>query len=133
MALLLTAFASTHAQTRDTTATSKDSIYTNVEIQASFPGGNVAWLRYLNKNLRYPDSEVNAGIQGTVIVQFDVDKMGQVSNIHAIDFPKNAEGLKREAERLIRQSRLWMPAILNGRQVSSRKQQPIVFKLGSIN
>ena len=51
-----------------------DKTFTKVEIESEFPGGAAAWLRYLNKNLRYPDDAVNNEIQGTVVVQFIVDK-----------------------------------------------------------
>ena len=105
-----------------------DKTFTKVEIESSFPGGAAAWLRYLNKNLRYPDDAVNNEIQGTVIVQFIVDKEGNVSDVQAISGPDNG-GLRDEAVRVIKKSGKWTPAIQNGRQVKSYKKQPIVFKL----
>ena len=107
-----------------------DKTFTKVEIESQFPGGSAAWLRYLNKNLRYPDDAVNNEIQGTVIVQFIVDKEGIVSDVEAISGPDNG-GLRDEAVRVIKKSGKWTPAIQNGRQVKSYKRQPIVFKLES--
>jgi protein TonB len=107
-----------------------DKTFTKVEIESSFPGGDGAWLRYLNKNLRYPDDAVNNEIQGTVIVQFIVDKEGNVSDVSAIAGPDNG-GLREEAVRVIKRSGKWTPAIQNGRQVKSYKKQPIVFRLES--
>jgi protein TonB len=107
-----------------------DKTFTKVEIESSFPGGDQAWLRYLNKNLRYPDDAVNNEIQGTVVVQFIVDKEGNVSDVHAQSGPDQG-GLREEAERVIKKSGKWTPAIQNGRQVKSYKRQPIVFKLES--
>ncbi len=46
--------------------TDYDKTFTKVEIESSFPGGPQAWLRYLNKNLRFPDEAVNNEISGTV-------------------------------------------------------------------
>jgi len=105
-----------------------DKTFTKVEIESAFPGGSAAWLRYLNKNLRYPDDAVNNEIQGTVVVQFIVDKEGNVSDVQAISGPENG-GLRDEAVRVIKKSGKWTPAIQNGRQVKSYKKQPIVFKL----
>lgn len=105
-----------------------DKTFTKVEIESAFPGGVVAWLRYLNRTLRYPDEAVNNRIQGVVIVQFIVDKQGNISDVHAISGPDRG-GLREEAVRAIRNSGKWTPAVQNGRQVKSYKKQPIVFKL----
>jgi protein TonB len=105
-----------------------DKTFTKVEIESTFPGGPAAWLRYLNKNLRFPDEAVNNEISGTVVVQFIVDKEGNVSDVEAISGP-DAGGLRDEAVRVIRKSGKWQPAIQNGRQVKSYKKQPIVFKM----
>jgi len=107
-----------------------DKTFTKVEIESEFPGGAAAWLRYLNKNLRYPDDAVNNEIQGTVVVQFIVDKEGNVSDVQAIQGPDNG-GLRDEAVRVIKKSGKWTPAVQNGRQVKSYKKQPIVFRLES--
>jgi protein TonB len=107
-----------------------DKTFTKVEIESAFPGGDQAWLRYLNKNLRYPDDAVNNEIQGTVTVQFIVDKEGNVSDVTAISGPDQG-GLREEAVRVIKKSGRWTPAVQNGRNVKSYKKQPIVFKLES--
>jgi len=105
-----------------------DKTFTKVEIESKYPGGDGAWLRYLNKNLRYPDDAVNNEIQGTVYVQFIVDKEGNVSDVTAISGPDQG-GLREEAVRVIKKSGHWDPAIQNGRQVKSYKKQPINFGL----
>jgi protein TonB len=105
-----------------------DKTFTKVEIESEYPGGAAAWLRYLNKNFRYPDEAVNNEIQGTVVVQFIVDKEGNVSDVQAISGPSDG-GLREEAVRVIKKSGKWTPAVQNGRQVKSYKKQPIVFKL----
>ncbi|HEY4208027.1 MAG TPA: TonB family protein [Puia sp.] len=107
-----------------------DKTFTKVEIESEYPGGPAAWLRYLNKNFRYPDEAVNNEIQGTVVVQFIVDKEGMVSDVQAISGPTEG-GLREEAIRVIKKSGKWTPAVQNGRQVKSYKKQPIVFKLES--
>ncbi|HYF33265.1 MAG TPA: TonB family protein [Chitinophagaceae bacterium] len=103
-----------------------DKTFTKVEIESEYPGGASAWQRYLNKNLRYPQDAIDNEIQGTVIVQFIVDKAGVVSEVEAISGPQE---LRDEAVRVIKKSGSWTPAVQNGRQVKSYKKQPIVFRL----
>jgi protein TonB len=95
--------------------------WTKVEIPSEYPGGLAAWQRFLNRNLR-PNDE----LEGTVEVQFIVDKDGNVSEVQALTGP---EELRREAERVIKKSGKWTPAIQNGHQVKSLKKQPIIFRL----
>ena len=103
-----------------------DKTFTKVEIESSYPGGAAAWQRYLIKTLRYPQEAQDNEIQGTVVVQFIVDKAGVVSDVEAISGPQE---LRDEAVRVIKKSGQWTPAVQNGRQVKSYKKQPIVFRL----
>jgi hypothetical protein len=42
--------------------TTKETIYSKVEIEAAYPGGPMAWSNYLKKNLRYPGRAEDNGI-----------------------------------------------------------------------
>ena len=106
--------------------TDYDKTFTKVEIESEYPGGASAWQRYLNKSLRYPQDAIDNEIQGTIVVQFIVDKQGIVSEVEAISGPNE---LRDEAVRVIKKSGQWTPAVQNGRQVKSYKKQPIVFRL----
>lgn len=97
--------------------------WTKVEIPSEYPGGIAAWQRFLNRNLR-PSDEA----QGTVVVEFIVDKEGNVSDVQAVSGP---EELRAESVRVIRKSGKWTPAIQNGHQVKSVKRQPIIYRLES--
>ena len=103
-----------------------DKTFTKVEIESEYPGGSAAWIRYLYKTLRYPQEAQDNEIQGTIVVQFIVDKSGMVSSVEAVSGPKE---LREEAVRVIKKSGQWTPAVQNGRQVKSYKKQPIVFRL----
>jgi periplasmic protein TonB len=105
-----------------------DRIRLKVEIESEYPGGAMAWQRFLNKNVRYPNQAVEDGIQGPVVVQFIVDKEGNVSDVVAVSGP---DELRAEAVRVIKKSGKWTPAIQNGHQVKSYKRQPIVFRLAT--
>jgi len=97
--------------------------WTKVEIPSEYPGGMPAWQRFLNRNLHFPPVE---DVQGTVVVQFIVDKDGSVSEVEAMSGP---DELRAEAVRVIKKSGKWTPAIQNGHQVRSVKKQPIIFRL----
>ena len=104
-------------------------IWTKVEIESMYPSGPEGWLRFLNKNLHYPEEAQNIEVQGVVMVQFIVDEKGNVSNVQAVSGPETG-GLREEAVRVIKKSGNWTAAIQNGRQVKSYKRQPITFRMG---
>ena len=106
--------------------TGKDTVVIRVEIESYFPGGDLAWIRFLNTHLTYPAKAVRKKIEGTVIVQFIVDKNGVLSDISAISGP---ELLQTAAVEVIKNSPRWKPAIQDGRAVKSYKKQPISFRL----
>jgi protein TonB len=103
-----------------------DKTFTKVEIESEYPGGTSAWARYLNKTLQYPQDAIDNEVQGQVVVQFIVDKEGNVSDVQAVSGP---DELRKEAERVIKKSGKWTAAEQNGRKVKSYKKQPITFRL----
>lgn len=108
--------------------TDYDKTFTKVEIESEYPGGPAAWIRYMQKNLVYPEEASSAEIQGQVVVRFIVDKEGKVSDVEAVSGPNE---LRDAAVRVIQHSGSWTPAVQNGRKVKSYKSQPINFKLES--
>ncbi len=103
-----------------------DIVFRKVEIESEYPGGTGAWAAFLNRRLDYPQDAIDQGVQGTVMIEFIVDKQGRVSNVIPISGP---EELIKAAIAVIKQSGQWKPAIQNGIQVNSYKRQPITFKL----
>jgi protein TonB len=101
-------------------------IFIPIQKESEYPGGIPAWQRYLTRNLRIPQVAIDNGISGTVVVQFVVDKDGNVSNVVALSGP---EELRDEAVRVIKKSGKWTPALQNGSHVASYKKQPIVVRI----
>jgi periplasmic protein TonB len=104
------------------------SAFFKVEIESEFPGGPSAWLKYLNSHLTYPNKAVRKRIQGTVLLQFIVDKEGRISELRALS---GDPILEEAALKAMEDSPRWIPAIQDGRAVKSYKKQPIVFKLSA--
>jgi protein TonB len=102
--------------------------FTKVEIPSDYPGGLEAWKRFMIRNLRYPQEAVDQNIQGFVVVQFIVDRQGNVSDVEAVSGPQE---LRAEAVRVIKKSGKWTPAIQNGHPVRSYKKQPVGFQLAN--
>jgi periplasmic protein TonB len=103
-----------------------DTTLDKVEIESSFPGGDAGWIRFLNTHLVYPPKAVRKSVQGTVVVQFIVEKDGSLSNIEAISGPAL---LQEAAVTVLKESPRWKPAFQNNKKVKSYKKQPITFKL----
>lgn len=99
----------------------------NDEKESDYPGGLKGWQHYLLKNLKYPERAMNGSVQGQVIVDFVVDKVGNVTDPYisaSVEY-----SLDEEALRIIKESGKWEPAFQNAHNVKSYKRQPINFRL----
>ena len=110
------------------TGADKDKTYARVTMEAYFPGGQRAWLIFLQDNLDYPKKAKRKNIQGTVIVTFMVNVDGTLSDIQAASGP---EELKQAAIDVVKKSPNWSPAVSNGKKIQSYKKQPINFSIQS--
>jgi TonB family protein len=109
------------------TGASAESI-TPLEIDteaASFPGGEDSLQDYIRTNLVYPADCLRQGIQGSVLVSFMADALGNISEVGIYE-GVNYE-LDKEAERLVKSMPRWIPASKNGKKVDSKFILPITF------
>ena len=107
----------------------ENKIWTKVEKEAEYPGGDAAWRSYLMNNLRGEvpvDNGANAGVY-QVIVKFIVSKDGSLSDISCESDP--GYGMCSEAVRVIKKTKSWRPANQNGREVNAYRRQPITFQV----
>jgi len=98
-----------------------------VEVMPAFPGGEMEMMKYLSKNLKYPEKAKDADAQGTVLISFIVDKEGLISNPiikRSIGF-----GCEEEAIRVIEKMPAWSPGKMNGQTVNVEYVLPIRFTL----
>lgn len=97
------------------------------DVEAGFPGGPAAMMKWINDNVKYPQTSIEMNEQGRVFLSFVVEKDGSISNVKvergiSID-------LDREAKRVVRKMPKWVPGESAGRAVRARCRLPINFQL----
>ena len=122
MLVLLFSFITSTAQTKK-----KDMVFDVVEVMPQFPGGQIAMLQYLMKNIKYPEQAMKEGIQGRVAVRFIVEKDGSISDVKPVLSVHPL--LNKEAVRVVESMPKWSPGKHNGKPVRVRFNLPVMFKL----
>ena len=122
MLVLLFSFMTSTAQTKK-----NNMVFDVVEVMPQFPGGQIAMLQYLMKNIKYPEQAMKEGIQGRVAVRFIVEKDGSISDVKPILSVHPL--LNKEAVRVVESMPKWTPGKHNGKPVRVRFNLPVMFKL----
>lgn len=121
-----------------------EEIFKVVEEQPSFPGcehlesvserltcSNAKLQEFIYQHLQYPAIARENGVEGTVVVQFVVDKSGKIKNIRLVRDIGAECG--QEALRLVRlmveKGLVWQPGKQRGRPVDVQYDLPVRFKL----
>lgn len=100
-----------------------------VEKMPSFVGGENALFSFLAKKIVYPIIPLETGIQGTVYVDFIIEKDGFLSEI---SIKKGVhKQLDNEAIRVVKSMPNWIPGQQMDRKVRVRMCLPIKFKISS--
>lgn len=107
------------------TAAKSNRIFKNVEVQATFPGGQTAMNEFINENLTYPEGAYNENIQGKVRLRLVIERDGSISQIMELDSPDPR--LTEEAERIVRLMPKWNPANIHNEAVRSYVVFPLTF------
>ncbi len=105
----------------------EEQIFTIVEDDPEFPGGQGALMQYLQQNLRYPTMAREAGIQGTVFVTFVVERDGSITDVQILR--GIGGGLDDEAIRVVENMPRWEPGKQRGQAVRVQFNLPIRFVL----
>ena len=101
--------------------------FIQVEEMPEFPGGEKALLYWVAKEIKYPSEALRNKIEGTVYVNFVVDRDGGISNarvLRAVD-----PALDEEALRVVSNLPKWKPGLQRGKPVRVSFTIPIRFKL----
>lgn len=107
--------------------TEVDEPYINVQVMPKFGNGNLDdfRLKYILKNIQYPDEALKNNLTGWVYVEFVVERDGSVSNVNVI---KGIDPLlDQEAIRVIKKSPKWTPGLQDNKPVRVKYVVPIQF------
>lgn len=96
-----------------------------------FPGGMGAMMKYLNDNIRYPESAQREKRQGKVAVAFTVESDGRITGLKLLNGV--SDDLNAEAFRVISSMPRWTPAVKDGKNVAVGYALPVTFKLSTPN
>ena len=105
----------------------KKEIYTAVEQNPEFVGGQDKMYQYLGENIKYPAAAQRADVSGRVFVKFIVEDDGTIGDVvvmKGIGF-----GCDEEAIRVVKSMPRWKPGVQNGKNVRVYYNMPIVYKL----
>ncbi len=120
-----------------------DPIFKVVEEMPRFPGAGCenseldiaarkecadrAMLEFIYKNLKYPKAARDAGVEGTTVVSFVVDKSGKIRDAKMVrDFGR---GTNEEVLRVVGEMPDWIPGKQRGQAVNVQFNLPVRFKL----
>jgi periplasmic protein TonB len=107
----------------------QDTICEFPEEIAVYPGGNDSLYKFIKRNINYPKSAKEAGIEGKVYVKFIVNELGQVYNPVVLRGIPGAKMLDAEAIRIVKLFQFEKAARMHGKPVKSPFICPIYFKL----
>ena len=105
----------------------KREIFTAVEQNPEFVGGQAKMYQYLGENIKYPAAAQRANISGRVFVKFVVEDDGSIGDVKVmkgIGF-----GCDEEAIRVVKSMPRWKPGVQNGKNVRVYYNMPIVYRL----
>ena len=102
-------------------------MYTISEELPSYPGGTVALAKFISENIQYPDKAREAGLEGTVMVNYIIDEKGDIKSAKVM----RGLGLEidKEALRVTNLIKGWKPASQNGKPIATTVIMPVEFKL----
>jgi periplasmic protein TonB len=109
-------------------ADAKPDILYRAEVMPEFPGGIEALKRFLLKNLRMPENDMDPGSEVHVIARFVVGSDGRVRDVE-ITRPADAI-FNAEVKRVIAKMPDWKPGMQNHRPVSVYFSLPVNFVRG---
>lgn len=103
----------------------EEKIYETAEQMPSFPGGDLALLKFINENVKYPYQDEQ--VQRAVILRFVIEKDSTISNV---DVMRSIDPIcDKEAVRVIKSMPKWIPGKQNNEPVRVYYTLPVRFRL----
>jgi len=120
--------SSTGGQVSEQQATAPvETVLIKSDVMPEFPGGLSALLKYLQKNLRMPKDNLEAGSIFSVKVRFIVDKDGEVTGISVLQ--SAGKDFDEEVMRVVKKMPKWKPGMQQGNRVAVYYNLPVTFQV----
>jgi len=104
-----------------------DIVHDVVEVMPEYPGGMNALMSFLSDNIIYPEEAEEKGIEGRVLITFIIEKNGSISNVEVAESVNPL--LDKEAVRVVKTMKKWIPGKQNNEPARVRYTLPISFVL----
>ena len=102
-------------------------VFTFVEQNPKFPGGDKALIKFLQDHIVYPDFDRVLVIEGKVLVRFVVMEDGSVGDV--VISKGVSPGLDNESKRVVRMMPKFTPGTQQGKPVRVYFNLPVVYRL----
>lgn len=125
---VMAVFCLTTAKAQKTIVSQKNQkVFEIVEQMPEYPGGMMAMMEFLQKNMKYPADAEKQKVQGKVMVSFIVETNGSISDVKVMKnvFPS----LDAEAIRVVKAMPRWTPGKQKGKVVRVHFSLPITYRL----
>jgi TonB family protein len=110
-----------------------NGVYNRADKEPEFPGGQSALSTYINKNITYPQTDIDNGTNGTVHVSFVVDEHGKVMNPQAMEGSNLGNELVNQTLKVFSSMPMWTPGMVHGKKVKTRLSVPVTFELADVD
>ncbi len=114
-------------QAVETVVNDDSEVYGAVEVFPEYPGGTTAMFEFIQKNLKYPESAKEKGLEGRVFIGFVVEKDGSLSSFQVLRGV--CDEIDAEAVRVLKMMPKWKPGMNNGEPVRVQYTMPFKFQL----
>ena len=98
-----------------------------VEDLPQFPGGAAEFMKWLTKNLKYPEVAQRHKVKGRVVAQFVVNTDGTVSDLELTEHLEAS--CDQEVLRVLRMMPKWQAGMMNAKPCRTKVCIPIVFNM----
>lgn len=123
--------ASLNSNNADRMEADREGVYNRAEIMPSFPGGEKALRKFIERSIQYPEQALDNETEGTVRVSFAVDEQGKVYKPSVVS-GRLGYGLEEEALRVVQQMPKWSPGQIKGKNVKTRFTLPITYQISDL-
>lgn len=106
-----------------------DSVVIFADILPEFPGGATARERHIGENFNFNNDMLMMVSEVEVVLQFVVNKNGEISDIKVLKCSRKGLGIEKEAIRMFEAMPKWKPASVKGKPVNCRMIQPIRLRV----